>query len=101
MNPQNLYHPFRFNQRCLLHLDDLIHGGELPRLTSLSLINWPVRESGLTKIIRQLAGSLKVLELLRLSLDITQHGNFNEAFIAWRRIAAVGAEYPTIKRLSF
>ena len=84
-----------------VYLDDLIHGGELPRLNSLSLINWPVRESGLTNIICQHAGSLKVLELHRLSLDITQHGNFDEAFIAWRRIAAVCAEYPTIKRLSF
>ena len=84
-----------------VYLDDLIIGGELPRLTSLSLINWPVREPGLTNIIRQHAGSLKLLEFHRLSLDITQHRNFDEVFIAWRLVAAVCAEYPTIKRFSF
>jgi len=81
-------------------LDDLLQGVAFPHLQSLSLINWPVRETGLAKIIRQHQASL-TLELRRHALGFSRVYRRDGVFDAWCRIAAVCAECPNVKRFSF
>lgn len=82
-------------------LDDLLQGGEFPHLQSLALVNWPVRETGLARIIRQYRASLQTLELRRLALGSAQIGRRGPVGSPWCRIAAVCAECPNLKRFRF
>ena len=84
-----------------VHVDDFLHGIELPRLSSLSLVNWPVREIGLAKIVRQHRETLTTLEFRRISIDVTQMGPSRGVTVAWRRIAATCAQCSNVERFSF
>lgn len=84
-----------------VYLDDLLGGVELPHLSLLSLVNWPVREVGLAKIIRQHRETLKTLEFRKLAIDVTHMGVSRGATVAWRRIAAVCSQCSNVTRFSF
>ncbi len=84
-----------------VYVDDFLHGVQLPRLNSLSLVNWPVREIGLAKIIRQHRESLTSLEFRRISIEVTQMGPTRGVTVAWRRIAAFCAQCSDVERFSF
>lgn len=84
-----------------VYLDDLLQGVELPRLSLLSLANWPVREVGLAKIIRRYRETLKTLEFRKIGIDVTQMGVARGATVAWRRIAAVCSQCSNVERFSF
>lgn len=84
-----------------VHLDDLLQGVELPRLSLLSLTNWPVREVGLAKIIRRHRRTLRTLEFRKISIDVTEMGIDQGAHVAWRRIAAVCSQCCDVERFSF
>lgn len=83
------------------HVDDLLHGFTFPYLNSLSLINWPVRESRLAEIIRRYRSNLKTLELQRLTIEIIDPESFGGRNTPWHRIAAVCAECINVHRFSF
>lgn len=85
-----------------VNLDDLFEGVTLPYLTSLSLINWPVKEDALANIIRQHRQNLKTLELHRISLDISTCGG-HEKYTdkCWRSIAKACGDCSSIQRFSF
>ena len=99
-----------------VHIDDILHDINFPRLTSLSLVDWPIREAGLVDIIRLHSSNLKIVELQHLSLnvidlkimhlpnsglDVVHLSSIRKAKASWCHIAAECAKCISIQRYSF